>query len=73
MTRRGEQLYKFLSAGYCGSFKGTTEALQKRLTPAGMEALRSAQPMRRKQQTNESVDEFVQDFERLFEQSYIRR
>ena len=29
--------------------------------------------MRRRQQTNDSVDEFVQDFERLFEQSYGRR
>ena len=29
--------------------------------------------MRRRQQTNESVDEVAQDFKRLFEQSYGRR
>ena len=73
LTGRAEKLYKLLSAGEDGSFKSATKALQKRLTPAGREALRSAQLMRRRQQTNESVDEFAQEFETLFEQSYGRR
>ena len=33
----------------------------------------SAQLMRRKQQPNESVDEFAHDLEKLFEHSYGRR
>ena len=66
---RAEKLHEFLSAVDHESFKSATEALQKRLTPAG----REAQLMRRRQQTNESVNEFTQDFKRLFEQSYCWR
>jgi len=47
--------------------------LQERLNPVEREALVSAQLMRRKQQQNESVDEFAQDLEKLFERSYGRR
>ena len=37
------------------------------------EALLSAQLMHRKQQPNESVNEFAQDLEKLFERNYGRR
>ena len=69
---RAKKLYKLLPADDRRSFKSATEALQKCLTPAGREAHMSAQLVRRRQQTNESVDKFSQDFKRLFEQSYSR-
>ena len=43
------------------------------MNPVEREALVSAQLMCRKQQPNESVDEFAQDLEKLFEHSYGRR
>ena len=55
------------------SYVKATEALQERLNPVEREALVSAQLMRRKQQPNESVDEFAEDLEKLFEHSYGRR
>ena len=47
--------------------------LQERLNPVEWEALVSAQLIRRKQQQNESIDEFAQGLEKLFECSYRRR
>ena len=49
------------------------EALKQRLHPVKSEALLSAQLMRRKQQYLESVDQYAQEFESLFEKSYGRR
>ena len=43
LTGRAEKLYEFLSTGDHGLFKSATEALQKRLTSAGREPLRSVQ------------------------------
>ena len=48
LTGRAKKLYELLSAGDHGSFNSATEALQKHLTSAGKEALRSAQLMRRR-------------------------
>ena len=62
LTGRAVKLHELLSAVDHESFKSATEALQKRLTSTGREALRSAQLMMRRQQTNESVNEFTQDF-----------
>ena len=70
LTGKAEKLYELLPAGDLRSYQIAVDALKKRLTPAGREALRSAQLMRRKQQVNESVDVFGQDFERLFDLSY---
>ena len=42
---------------------------RERPDPVEREALVSAQLMRRKQKPNESVDEFAQDLEKLFEHS----
>ena len=55
------------------NFSDASFALQQRLNPVRREAFVSAQLMRRKQQPTETVDEFVQDFENLFEHSYGRR
>ena len=46
------------------------KALQKRLNPIERKALVSAQLMWLKQQSGESVDEFAQDLENLFDRSY---
>ena len=71
LAGRAEELYEFFSTGDRGSFKSAMEALQKRLTAAGREALRSVQLMRRRQQTDESVDEFAQDFERFSSRAMV--
>ena len=49
------------------------EILGRRLQPARSEVLLSVQLMKRKQQVNESVDAYSQDFESLFEKSYGQR
>jgi len=63
-------VYEILPSQVKESYVKATEALQERLNPVEREALVSAQLMRRKQQQNESVDEFAQDLEKLFEHSY---
>ena len=55
------------------NFDEATQALSERLYPIESEALVSAQLMRRKQQSHESVDEFAQDLDKFFERSYGRR
>ena len=73
LAGRAERVYEVLPSTSKVSFKAATEALQKRLNPVEREALVSAQLMRRKQQPAESVDEFAQDLEKLFDRSYGRR
>ena len=65
--------YEVLSSHVKENSVKATEALQERLNPVKREALVSAQLMRHKQQPNDSVDEFAQDLEKLFEHSYGRR
>ena len=73
MAGRAERVYEVLPSHVKESYVKATEALQERLNPVEREALVSAQLMHRKQQPNESVDEFAQDLEKLFERSYGRR
>ena len=70
---RAERVYEILPSQVKESYVKVTEALQERLNPVEREALLSAQLMCRKQQQNESVDEFAQDLEKLFERSYGHR
>jgi len=67
LAGRAERVYEILPSQVKESYVKATEALQERLNPVEREALVSAQLMRRKQQQNESVDEFAQDLEKLFE------
>ena len=73
LARVAEQVYEVLPSHVKENYVKTTEALQERLNPVEREALVLAQLMHRKQQLNKSVDEFAQDLEKLFEQSYGRR
>ena len=73
LAGRAERVYEVLPSTSKANFAAATEALQKRLNPVECEALVSAQLMRRKQQSVESVDEFAQDLEKLFDRSYGRR
>ena len=70
---RAEAVYETLPADVKGSFSTAVEALRKRLQPPKRDALRSAQLIRRKQQSNELVDKYAQDFELLFDKSYGQR
>ena len=54
-------------------FVSATEFLKGRLHPVQNEALLSAQLMKRKKKVVESVDEYAQELEALFEKSYGRR
>ena len=73
LAGRAERLYEVLPSQAKESYTKATGALQERLNPVEWEKLVSAQLMRRKQQQNESVDEFAQDLEKLFERNYRRR
>lgn len=53
-----------------GTFELGSQALGKRVQPAKREALSSAQLLRWRQKPGEVVDDFVREFERLFEDSY---
>ena len=55
------------------TFELACGALGKRVKPAKQEALSSAQMLGRKQRSGESVDDYAQEFERLFDESYGRR
>jgi len=70
---RAEAVYETLPADVKGSFSTAVEALRKRRQPPKRDALRSAQLIRRKQQSNELVDKYAQDFELLFDKSYGQR
>ena len=54
-------------------FMTATKALKQRLYPLQNEALLSVQLMKRRQGTTESVDEYAQDLEALFKNSYWHR
>ena len=70
LTGKAERVYDVLPEGAKATFKEATEALGKRLSPVRREALVSAQLMRRRQRSDETVDSFAQEFEQLFERSY---
>ena len=70
---RAERLYEVLPQESKISFSSALESLKKRLAPARRDALLSAQLMKRKQLPSESVDQYAQEFETLFDCSYGRR
>ena len=70
---KAEGIYDVLPADEKTTFDLATKALGKRVQPAKREALSSAQLLRRRQKSGESVDDFVREFERLFEESYGHR
>ena len=73
LSGRAEQIYELLPAEAQATFSAAVESLRQRLHPVKSEALLSAQLMKRKQKQAESVEEYAQDFESLFEKSYGRR
>ena len=73
LTGRAERVYELLSSSVKSSFEEASQALCERLYPVESEALVSAQLMRCKQLSNETVDEFAQDLEKLFKRSHGRR
>ena len=73
LTGKAESIYEVLSAELKGSYASATRALGERLRPARREALTSAQLLRRQQRAGETVDEYVREFEHLFEKSYGNR
>ena len=70
---RAERLFEVLSKESKGSFQAVVDGLRKRLAPVRREALVSAQLMKRKQKATETVDQYAQEFETLFDRSYGRR
>ena len=72
LVGKAEKIYNVLDKESKKTYASATKALRDRLCPVRREALKSAELLRRKQQQNESVDEFAQDFEALFERSYGR-
>ena len=70
LTGKAERIYEVLPEESKKDYATATKALGERLKPAGRKALSSAQLLRRKQGTGETIDAFVQAFESLFEQSY---
>ena len=70
LTDKAERIYEVLPEESKKDYATATKALGERLKPAGRKALSSAQLLRRKQGTGETVDVYVQAFESLFEQSY---
>ena len=72
LVGKAERVYEVLPGESKSSYAKATKALGDRLKPAGRKALSSAQLLRRKQRSGETVDAFVQEFEDLFEKSYGR-
>ena len=70
LAGKAESVYEVLPPEEKGSFDLASKALGKRIQPAKREALSSAQLLRRRQRTGESVDDYVREFEQLFESSY---
>ena len=70
---RAERLFEVLSKESKSSFQAAVDGLRKQLAPVRREALVSAQLMKRKQKATETVDQYAQDFETLFDRSYGRR
>ena len=73
LVGRAEAVYETLPAEVKGSFTTAVEALRKRLQPPKRDALRLAQLIKRKQQSDEHVDKYAQDFEALVDKSYGNR
>ena len=73
LAGKAESIYAVLPPEEKETFEKASQALGKRVQPAKREALSSAQLLRRRQKLGESVDDFVRDFERLFEESYGHR
>ena len=73
LAGRDERLFEVLPKESKGSFNTAVDSLKKRLAPARRDALLSAQLMKRKQLPSESVDQYAQEFETLFDCSYGRR
>ena len=70
---RAEQVFNVLPKESVCDFSTAVDSLRKRLAPVRREALLSAQLIKRKQKHTESVDQYAQDFETLFDRSYGRR
>ena len=70
MVGKTEKIYNVLDKESKKTYASATKVLRDRLCLVRRETLKSAEILRRKQQQNESVDEFAQDFEALFERSY---
>ena len=70
LTGKAEQIYEVLPADVKKSPDAAIEALRERLHSVRRDALASAQLMRCKQQWRESVDNYSQAFEHLFDKSY---
>ena len=68
-----ERLFEVLPKESKSSFSSAVECLKKCLVPARRDALLSALLIKRKQLPSESVDQYVQEFETLFDCSYCRR
>ena len=73
LAGKAELLYEVLPNDTKVSLDTAVAALRDRLQPVQHAALASAQLMRRKQGTQESVDKYAQFFEQLFERSYGSR
>ena len=73
LVGRAEVVYEALPSEVKGSFTTAVEALRKQLQPPKRDALRSAELIKRKQRTDEPVDEYAQSFEMLFDKSYGNR
>ena len=70
LTGKAEQIYEVLPADVKKSPDAAIEALRERFHPVRRDALALAQLMHRKQQWCESVDNYAQAFEHLFDKSY---
>lgn len=66
LTGKAESIYAVLPVDDKDTFEKASKALGERVRLAKREALSSAQLLRRRQRTGESVDDFVREFERLF-------
>ncbi len=73
LSDRAERLYEVLPAEAKRKYTDAVGALRQWLHPVKQEALTSAQLMKRKQKPQETVDEYAQHFEHLFDQSYGQR
>ena len=73
LAGKAEGVYAVLPSEDKESFERASKALGERVQPAMREALSSAQLLRRRQRTAEDVDNFVREFELLFEESYGHR
>ena len=73
LAGKAELLYELLPNDTKVSLDTAVAALRDRLQPVQHAALASAQLMRRKQGTQESVDKYAQFLEQLFERSYGSR